>query len=126
MKNDKDTSYSRGVWAEDEAARYLCKQGFVVLKNRYKTKFGEIDLITQKGNLICFVEVKIRQREAEALESITPRARKRIENSALMFLSENPEFMSYDMRFDVVVIFKSDDFGGFRITHLDNAWEAGA
>ncbi len=129
MLRKQDSSYSRGVWAEDEAARYLCGQGFSMLKKRYKTKFGEIDLITQKDNLICFVEVKIRQSEAEALESITLRSRKRIENSALFFLSENPEFMSYDMRFDVIAVFKSGnscDIDDFEITHLDNAWEAGA
>ncbi len=126
MSNNQETNYSRGVWAEEQAATYLEGQGYKILRSRYKTKFGEIDLITQKGELICFVEVKVRESEAQALESITKRARKRIENSALFFLSENPEFMSVDMRFDVIAIYKSGHMEGFNITHLDNAWEVGA
>ena len=126
MANSKETNYSHGVWAEGEALRYLEELGFTALRERYKTKFGEIDLIVQKGELVCFVEVKMRQSEVEALEAVTKRARKRIENSALFFLSENPEFINHDMRFDVVAIFKSGYSHDFQITHLDNAWEAGS
>ena len=126
MPNNQETSYSRGTWAEGQAAAYLEERGYEVLHKRYKTKFGEIDLITQKGDMVCFVEVKMRGNKADALEAITKRARKRIENSALFFLSENPEFMSFDMRFDVIAIYKSGNMEGFEITHLDNAWEVGA
>ncbi len=118
-KKTFETNHARGVHAEELAAEYLKKIGFKILASRYKTKFGEIDLIIQKGELLCFVEVKARPNKSEALESVTARARGRIEKSALFFLSENPEKMDCDMRFDVVVI-----TGGEEITHLDNAWEA--
>ncbi len=120
-----ETSYSRGIWAEDAAVYYLESKGFSLLQKRYKTKFGEIDLIVKNNNLICFVEVKLRQYEFQALESVTKRVQKRIENSALFFISENPEFIDYDMRFDVIAIFKQDGSDDFKIMHLDNAWEAG-
>lgn len=111
------TNFAKGVEAEDLAARYLEKQGFEILQTRYKTKFGEIDLIIKKAKLICFVEVKTRQSVEEALQSITPRAQKRIEQSALYYLSHNPQFESYDLRFDVIAI-----TAPFDILHLDNAW----
>lgn len=122
-KNNDETNYARGVRAEEEAERYLEALGYKILRQRYKTKFGEIDLIVQKDNLLCFVEVKMRRNIAEALESITPRAQKRIENSALFFLSENLDYMNCDMRFDVIAMSYSKD-GTLDITHLDNAWEA--
>ena len=122
-KHNQDTNYARGVRAEEEAARYLAVQGYTILRQRYKTKFGEIDLIAQKDNLLCFVEVKMRRNIAEALESITPRAQKRIENAALFFLSEHPYYMNCDMRFDVIALRCAPD-GTLDITHLDNAWEA--
>ncbi len=115
------TNHAVGVQGEDMAAQYLLQQGYNILARRYKTKFGEIDLIVEKEHILCFVEVKIRQSTAEALESITARARTRIEKSALYYLSEHPEMMGRGMRFDVIAIAKP-----FQITHLDNAWEAGA
>ncbi|PCI99990.1 MAG: YraN family protein [Alphaproteobacteria bacterium] len=121
--NNEETNYARGVRAEEEAARYLAAQGYAILRQRYKTKFGEIDLIVQKDNLLCFVEVKMRGNIAEALESITSRVQKRIENAALFFLSEHPDYMNYDMRFDVIAMRYAPD-STLEITHLDNAWEA--
>ena len=114
-----ETNHARGVRAEALAASYLKKAGFEILRKRYKTKFGEIDLILQKADLICFVEVKARKNIAEALESVTLRAQNRIEKSALFFISENPDYVGFNMRFDVVAI-----TGDGVITHLDNAWVA--
>ncbi|PCK00578.1 MAG: YraN family protein [Zetaproteobacteria bacterium] len=118
-----ETSHARGVRAEEAAAQYLRQRGYEILCKRYKTKFGEIDLIVQKDNIICFVEVKMRGDIAQALESVTSRIQKRIENSALYFLSENPDYMNCDMRFDVIAMVCSQQ-GELRITYLDNAWEA--
>ena len=71
-----ETSYARGVRAEEAAAQYLGQRGYEILCKRYKTKFGEIDLIVQKDNIICFVEVKMRGDIAQALESVTSRIQK--------------------------------------------------
>ena len=120
-----ETNYARGVWAEEQAKLYLENAGFEILQQRYKTKFGEIDFIVRQRQLLSFVEVKVRASIAEALEAVTPRTRARIEQSALFFLSENPEYVEYDMRFDVIAI-NAVDGDDFNITHLDNAWEAGS
>ena len=119
---DTVTSYSIGVEAEKLAAQQLKRNGYKVLHERYKTKFGEIDLIVQKGDLIAFVEVKAHKTKASSLYAVTPKTRRRIEQSALWFLSEYPEYNNFDMRFDVMV-FKD---GGSSVEHLDNAWVVGA
>lgn len=116
-----ETNYAKGVDAEGQAAAYLGGQGFEIISRRYKTKFGEIDLVVKKGDLICFVEVKRRGSLEEALSSITPRNRRRIEQSALYFGVDFPEYAQCDLRFDVIAI-----TGDGQITHLDNAWLAGA
>ena len=117
-KNDM-TSHARGVHAEGLAADYLIRKGYLILKSRYKTKFGEIDIIAKKDDTICFVEVKSRGNTMDAFESVTYRSQKRIEQSALSFISEYPEYMESGMRFDVIAVTPP-----FHITHLDNAWEA--
>ena len=116
---EEETSYSKGVAAETKAAEYLQGQGYDILETRYKTKFGEIDLIAKKDNLICFIEVKVRKNKSDALESVTSRVQQRIENAALFYISEHPEDVACDMRFDVIIM-----AGDGTISHLDNAWQA--
>lgn len=62
MFKKEKTNFKKGVDAERLAADYLQAQGYSILKNRYKTKFGEIDLIIQHKNLIAFVEVSEERR----------------------------------------------------------------
>ena len=116
-KAHKQKTYDQGVWAEKYAAGYLVSKGYKILEERYKTQYGEIDLIIQKGNVIAFVEVKSRRSIEEALESITPKMRTRIGNAAQYYLSQNEEAIYCDLRFDVIAI-KPPLF----LAHLDNAW----
>lgn len=51
-------STEKGILYEDIASDYLKKKRFKILERNYRTRFGEIDIICSKGNLIVFVEVK--------------------------------------------------------------------
>lgn len=117
MAAQKKTSYQKGVWAESLASLYLLSRGYKTVHKRYKAKGGEVDLIVCKGRQLVFVEVKARGDYRDAMEAVTPRSRLRIEAAALHFLSVNPDYVDYDMRFDIVGV-----IDGFRIHHLDNAW----
>lgn len=118
----RQTSYRKGVDAEKRAVKQLERDGYTVLKERYKTKFGEIDIVAKKDDVLVFVEVKAHQSMEASLYAVTPKSRRRIEQSALWFLSENPEYIDYGMRFDVM-IFKG---GSIWAEHLDNAWMVGS
>ena len=37
---------------------FLVKHGFTVINKNYRTKYGEIDIIAEKDNVLRFVEVK--------------------------------------------------------------------
>lgn len=113
----KQAAYIKGIQAEQSAARYLTRQGFDVLEERFKTKHGEIDLIALKDNQLIFVEVKARKTYEDAVEAVTPKTRQRIESAALYFLQLNPSYNECDMRFDIIVVNPP-----FSIHHLDNAW----
>ncbi|NQZ13878.1 MAG: YraN family protein [Alphaproteobacteria bacterium] len=117
QKTQKEKTYDKGVWAEKYAATYLAAKGYKVLETRYKTSYGEIDLIIKKDNVIAFVEVKARRSIDEALQSITPKMKERIANTAQYYLSQNAEALKCDLRFDVIAI-KPPLF----LAHLDNAW----
>lgn len=58
--NPKNSSQQLGKQAEDLAVNYLQNQGYKVLFRNYRHKKAEIDIIVQKDNHLCFVEVKAR------------------------------------------------------------------
>ena len=125
-KDARQRAYDKGVWSEELAVRHLEKQKFKILQQRYKTKFGEIDIVALKRDMLVFAEVKARPDYADGAEAVNYRARRRIEQAALHFIAMHEEaYADYAMRFDVIVVY-GDKKGGLSLTHLDNAWEAGS
>ena len=49
------------------AARFLERRGYRIVERNYRKKWGEIDIIAQKGSVLHFVEVK-----ASAVSKIYP------------------------------------------------------
>ncbi|MHB1118297.1 MAG: YraN family protein [Minisyncoccota bacterium] len=47
-----------GRIGEDIAGKYLENKGFVIIGRNYRKKYGEIDIIAQKDEIIHFIEVK--------------------------------------------------------------------
>ena len=95
----------KGALWEGEAARYLEEAGYEIVERNYRTRAGEIDLIAHKGNLLVFVEVKMRSSEAfgRPEEAIDSRKQKKIIEIAQLYLAEHP-CPAQDIRFDVIAI----------------------
>ncbi|OHA78684.1 MAG: hypothetical protein A2V96_00315 [Candidatus Yonathbacteria bacterium RBG_16_43_6] len=55
----KDTE-SRGIGrlGEDIAVKHLENKGFTTIERNYLKKYGEIDIIAKKGDILHFIEVK--------------------------------------------------------------------
>ena len=112
------TSYSRGKEGEKIAAFWLRIKGYRILAERYKSPYGEIDLIAKRGTTVAFIEVKHHKSESDALYAITPRQQQRIANAAQIWLQENGTSDDLDYRFDALVIAK-----GKTPKHITNAWQ---
>ncbi len=70
MKTDKRTEKRKlGDIGENVACVFLEKNGFKVIERNYLKKWGEIDIVAKKGDIIHFVEVKSVSRET--LSSVT-------------------------------------------------------
>jgi putative endonuclease len=54
----KQHNNETGALGEQLAAKYLEKIGFTIIGRNYWQKWGEIDIIAEKGGRIHFVEVK--------------------------------------------------------------------
>ncbi len=61
-----------GKIGENIAKTFLMKHGFSVVDINYRTKYGEIDIIANKDNVIRFVEVKsVKVRDFESINNLT-------------------------------------------------------
>ena len=56
-----EESRRRGRWGEELAARYLEGKGYRITARRWRCRFGELDLVAERGGFLCFVEVKLRR-----------------------------------------------------------------
>ncbi|WP_305986529.1 YraN family protein [Roseibium sp. MMSF_3544] len=103
-RDQRRKAHALGLSAEFWAAWYLRLTGWRILKHRYKTKAGEIDLIVKRRKTVAFVEVKARKTREAALEAVTPASQKRISRAARIFVTEHPKAGFFTLRFDVVII----------------------
>lgn len=46
-----------GNEAEDKASSYLQKEGYAILERNFHSKFGEIDIIAKKENILHFAKL---------------------------------------------------------------------
>ena len=98
-------SRAEGTWGEALAAEYPQKQGYKLAAHGYQCRFGEIDLIAWDGDILCFVEVKLRKdgRVAQAREFVDRRKQEKLRTTAQLYLAEHPTQLQ--PRFDVVEIY---------------------
>jgi len=82
-----------GMKGEALAAAHLKKKGFRILESRYRTPFGEIDLIAEQNQVIHFIEVKCRRHNGYggALAAITPAKCQHLKRAIQWYLIEKPE-----------------------------------
>jgi putative endonuclease len=101
---ERVAAFRTGLSAESRAAAYLMAKGYRILAKRFRTPYGEIDLVAKRRNLVAFVEVKARASLDEAAYAVTPRQRARIIDAAQAWLVAHPEHAELELRFDAMLI----------------------
>jgi len=101
---ERVAAFRTGLSAETRAAAYLVAKAYRILARRYRTPYGEIDIVARRRNLLTFVEVKARASLDDAAYAVTPRQQQRIIDAASAWLMAHPEHASFEERFDVILI----------------------
>lgn len=113
-----------GDWGEALIANYLRKKGYTIVAHSYRCRFGEIDLIAQKGALLCFVEVKLRSGLEHGLprEFVTAGKQEKLRTTAQFYLAERG--IEPPVRFDVAEVYTDADFTPqhTRIEYIEDAF----
>lgn len=99
---------NQGLAAEKLAATFLTQQGLKIVTSNYHCRHGEIDLIMQEGNVLVFVEVRLRSNTTfgSAAASITPQKQQKLIRTAQHYLQQHAK--NTPCRFDAVLMQKAD------------------
>jgi putative endonuclease len=97
-------AFRTGLSAESRAAAYLMAKGYRILAKRFRTPYGEIDLVARRRNLVAFIEVKARASLDDAAYAVTARQQARIVDAAQAWLMAHPEHADFELRFDALLI----------------------
>ena len=113
-------SGERGAYGEALVAAYLRRRGYTVTAANYRCRYGEIDLIARDGDILCFIEVKLRSDTAHGLprESVTAAKRARLRTTAEFYLAAHE--LDCPARFDVAEVYTDGDVP--RIEYIENAF----
>ena len=97
-------AFRTGLSAESRAAAYLMAKGYRILAKRFRTPYGEIDIVARRRSLLAFIEVMARASLDEAAYAVTPRQQARIIDAAQAWLMAHPEHAEFELRFDAMLI----------------------
>ena len=111
---------ARGIEGENIAARFLEASGYEILARNYRSRFGEIDIIALRDSFVIFCEVKRwSSLGMDSIEHAVGREkRRRIIETAKIFLDRNRQYNCMHIRFDVILIGRDPA----DIDHLESAF----
>lgn len=114
-----------GLEGETRACRALEGRGYRVIERRYRTRFGEIDIVARDGATLVFVEVKTGagRRFGDPMAWVTPQKQRRLVAMATDYLARRRAHRM-PVRFDVVGIDMTAPEGP-RVTVLPDAFRPG-
>lgn len=108
LKMNENKTYLTGIIGEFFAIVIYFFKGYRLLKRRYKSKLGEIDLILRNSNRIIFCEVKTRLKinlkEYDITNIVTKYQQDRIIRSANSFMQKSRRYKNMEYRFDIMIV----------------------
>lgn len=112
-----------GKAGEILAYKYLKKHKYNIVARNYSTPIGEIDIIAEDGNILVFVEVKMRRSDAYGLpeEAINSKKMQKLTRLAQLYIKRK-NLYNREARFDIVSILAQGRFGKKSIRLIKNAF----
>ena len=77
-----------GDFGEALAGQILEQKGYVILDRNFRTRYGEVDLVAEDGEVLVFVEVKARRslNYGSGAEAVTRLEQQRLLRAALNYM----------------------------------------
>lgn len=88
-------SRAKGNIAEERGCEYLRSRGMRIIDRNVYNRFGEIDIIVMKGDVLHFVEVKSAATYEQAVHNITPFKLQKLQRTIQSYLQKKKLDLSY-------------------------------
>jgi len=114
-----------GVSGEDVAMKHLVKLKYKILERNYRKKWGEIDIIAQKKDILHFVEVKSVScvtdfDEYLPEENIRIFKKQRLKRTINTYLAEKNVSGETDFQIDIMAVYLNPETGENKIRFLED------
>jgi len=112
-----------GAIGENHAAYYLHQNKYKIVERNYHfSRFGEIDIIANRDNILSFIEVKTLRSESYGLpeEKVDEHKQNQLYKIAEAYLAENA-LEDMNCRFDIISIMIKNNT--FNINHIEDAFQ---
>lgn len=110
-------NHLKGNLYEYLAVLLLLLKGYRPLEKNIQTPHGETDILAQKGETVCVVEVKYRQKREKSHTAIHPTQKDRLIKQAKYHLKHQK--WSKTARVDVIFFYPHWPF----VDHIKNVWD---
>ena len=112
-----------GNQGEDIACEWLKKHNFLIIDRNYLKKWGEIDIVATKDNIIQFIEVKSVTGDGKGHrpeENVHEMKTRRLKRVIQTYLSERKYGLDAQFKFHVVLVYMNENTRRAKVTMLEN------
>lgn len=102
---------------------HLVKQGYTILARNFSSRMGELDIVAERDDILCFVEVRSRNDTllGHPAETVTEPKIRKIRRTAEYYLLRHG-IRNRPLRFDVAAIIWNPKEGETPFTYYENAF----
>jgi putative endonuclease len=113
-----------GDFAERVAVRHLESRGYSIRERNVRTRYGEIDIVAQKADLLAFVEVRCRRGSSmgSAVQSLSPQKQRRLASLAEDY-GQNRTDLPEQWRIDLIALDLAANGKLVSLQHIEGAVE---
>jgi len=105
-------SRAKGNIAEERACSFLYDNGFIIIEQNFYSRFGEIDIIATKDNVLHFIEVKSGEDYELAIQNITRSKLSKLIKTGDVYMKKNG--FDSDFEYDAVIVTPGE------VLHVEN------
>ncbi len=105
-------SRAKGNVAEEKACSFLFDNGFTIIEQNFYSRFGEIDIIATKENVLHFIEVKSGEDYELAIQNITKSKLGKLIKTGDVYMKKNG--FDSDYEYDAVIVTPGE------VLHVEN------
>lgn len=113
-------STEKGRKAEGKAALHLRMKGYRILDRNVRIGRGELDIVANRGEILAFIEVKLRPNRDAGLLAVHADKQERLRSAASGWLACHAQYQHLQSRFDLIIL--SPGSLGFKIEHLQDVF----